>query len=129
MRISAAIFSTLFFCVTPILSAQDRVALPLVTDVERQPLAAQVGRLIEALDFLGDPLRAADRAAMDAAFKEMDAAKSIEGIQRVLDSYCMVSVDLKSDMEITAAAGSARPELTEQGWTQFLVKVHNPQGL
>jgi len=111
------------------LPAQDRAALPLVKDVEQQPLAAQVQRVAEALDFLGVPLAQADRAALEAATKEMDAARSVEAIQKVLDPYCLVGVELKSDKEMTAAAGPAKAELTEQGWTQFLVKIHNPQGL
>src|SRR5262245_12153729 len=121
--------AALLLCWVTFLHAQDKPALPLVTDVERQPLVAQVNRLIEALDFLGVPLRAADRTALDAALKDMDAAKSVEAIQKVLDSYCLVGVELKSDKEITATAGPAKPDLTEQGWTQFLVKVHNPTGL
>src|SRR5262245_4755940 len=123
------LFAGISVCLATILQAQDRSSLPLVKDVERQPLVAQVRRLTEALDFLGVPLRAADRTALDAALNEMDAAKSVEAIQKVLDPYCLVSDELKSDKEISAVAGQAKPELTEQGWTQFLVKVHNPQGL
>jgi hypothetical protein len=112
-----------------ILHAQERPGLPLVTGVEQQPLIAQVNRLVEALEYLGVPLRQADRDALDAARREMDAAKSVEAIQKVLDPYCLIGVDLKSEQEITASAGPARPELIEQGWTQYLVKVHNRQGL
>ena len=46
-------FVGMFFCLATILQAQDRPSLPLVKDVERQPLVAQVRRLTEALDFLG----------------------------------------------------------------------------
>jgi hypothetical protein len=122
---------TVFFsiCLATWSQAQDRAALPLAKEVERQPLVAQVERVAEALDYLGVPLRAADRASLDAALKEMDEAKCVEAIQKVLDPYCLVGVELTSEKEITAAAGSAKPELMEQGWTQFLVKVHNPQGL
>ena len=55
--------------------------------------------------------------------------KAVAGIQKVLDPHCLVGVELKSDKEITAAAGPAKKQLVEQGWTQFLVKVHNPAGL
>lgn len=119
----------LLCCISTVIRAQDRTALPLVKDVERQPLVAQVQRVVEALDYLGAPLRATDRSALDAALKDMDPARSIEAIQKVLDSYCLVGVELTSEREITAAAGPAKPDLVEQGWTQFLVKVHNPQGL
>lgn len=120
---------SLLVCFTTALNAQDRASLPLITGVERQPLAAQVNRLIEALDFFGVPLRPADRAALDAALKEMDADQSVAAIQKILDTYCLVGVELLSDKEITATTGPAKPDLMEQGWTQFLVKVHNAQGL
>ena len=38
--------------------------LPLVTAVEYQPLAANVTRVLDALDMLGDPLPAADTAEL-----------------------------------------------------------------
>jgi hypothetical protein len=123
---SAVMFS---LCLATLLDAQDRAALSLVKEVERQPLVAQVQRVSEALTYLGVPLRAADRTKLEAALKEMDEAKCVEAIQKVLDPYCLVGVELKSEQEIAAAAGPAQPELMEQGWTQFLVKVQNPQGL
>jgi hypothetical protein len=103
--------------------------LPVITAVERQPLVAQVERVVQALDYLGVPLRANDRAALDAALKEIDAARCAEAIQKVLDPYCLIGVELKNEREITATPGPAKPQLLERGWTQFLVKVHNPTGL
>ena len=47
--------STLTLLITVTLSAQQ---LPIVTAVEHQPLAAQVLRLIEALQIVGEPLPA-----------------------------------------------------------------------
>jgi len=47
----------------------------------------------------------------------------------VLDPYCLAGVELKSEREIAAKSGSAAKRLLEQGWSQFLVKVHNPAGL
>jgi len=41
--------------------------LPFVPGVEWQPLAAQVQRVIEALDYLGSPFTADERKAIDAA--------------------------------------------------------------
>ena len=78
MRTRSLTLAALLSFVAAFLNAQDRAALPIVNDVEPQPLVAQVRRLVEALDFLGVPLRAADRTALDAALQETDAAKSIE---------------------------------------------------
>ena len=38
--------------------------LPLVNDVEFQPIAAQVSRIMQTLDLLGEPLPAADAAQL-----------------------------------------------------------------
>lgn len=43
------------------LAAQD---LPLVSNVEYQPLAAQVSRLLDAMDMLGEPLPPKDAAEL-----------------------------------------------------------------
>jgi len=40
-------------------------ALPVVPDVEWQPLSAQVQRVIEALDYLGTPLESNDRKRVE----------------------------------------------------------------
>ena len=42
--------------------------LPKVAKVELQPLAAQVQRLVEALDYLGAPLPEADKQALKLVF-------------------------------------------------------------
>ena len=119
----------LVLCFVAVGRAQEGAALPMVKEVELQPLVAQVKRVAEALEYLGVPLGEADRAALEGAAKESDAAAATAAIQKVLDPYCLVGVELKSDKEITAAAGPAAKKLVEQGWTQFLVKVHNPAGL
>jgi hypothetical protein len=41
--------------------------LPVVNDVDLQPLAAQILRVVEALDILGQPLAPADKAKIDRA--------------------------------------------------------------
>ncbi len=41
-----------------------------VTDVESQPLAAAVERLVEALEYVGAPLPVADRDSLKASLKE-----------------------------------------------------------
>ncbi len=109
--------------------AEEAAPLPIVKDVQRQPLVAQVRRLVEAIDYLGVPLREVDRSALDAALKQMDAAACAAAIQKVLDPHCLVGVELKSDKEITAVSGPVKRDLVEQGWRQFLVKVHNPAEL
>ncbi len=102
--------------------------LPLVTKVERQPLAAQVARLQDALDHLGAPLSATDRQALSQALAHSDSAKAIERVQQVLDARCLFSVTINPEMRVKVARGPAAAELDEQGWRVFLVKVANESG-
>ncbi len=108
--------------------AADRAPLAVVTGVEAQPLAAQVRRLIEALEYLGAPLSAEERSALEEAIAKTEAEAAAGGIQRVLDAHCLVGVDINPEMRVKVSPGPATPELVEQGWRTFLVKVHNQAG-
>jgi hypothetical protein len=103
--------------------------VPIVTNVEHQPLASQVQRVKEALTYVGAPLSESDTKALDAACKEADAAKSVRDIQRVLDQQVLFFVHINPESRVKVAAGVAKPELQEQGWRTFLVKVHNEAGV
>ena len=109
--------------------AADSPSLPIVKNVELQPLVAQVRRVLEAADYLGSPLDAADRKALDAAFKKSDADEGSEAIQRVLDKHCLFGVNINPESRVKVAPGPAKPELVEKGWRQFLVKIHNEAGV
>ncbi|MBI4625195.1 MAG: CehA/McbA family metallohydrolase [Verrucomicrobia bacterium] len=100
---------------------------PLVAHVELQPLAAQTRRLIEALDYLGEPFSGADKAALERAMssREADAA---ENLQKILDARVLFAVHINPEMRVKVAQGPAKPELVAQGWRQFLVKVANESG-
>lgn len=105
------------------LSAAD--ALPVVSNVEGQPLVAHVRRLIEAMDLTGAPIGKTDKAALEQAFASNNPA---EAIQRILDPYCLVGVTINPESRVKVASGPARAVLVEQGWRQFLVKVQNEAG-
>jgi hypothetical protein len=103
--------------------------VPIITDVEHQPLASQVLRVAEAMQFLGAPLSESDRKALDEACKQTDPAKGIRDIQRVLDQHVLAFVHINPESRVKSATGQAKPELQEQGWRTFLVKVHNEGGV
>ena len=56
--------------------------LPLVRDVEFQPLSAQARRVVDALDMLGQPLPRADREMMDRAIAGADQASGARAQSR-----------------------------------------------
>ncbi len=97
--------------------------------VERQPLAAQARRVSEALALLGEPLTAAEHQAIRDAATDADESKAVQTIQTILDKRCLAGVHISADKKLQTQAGPAKPQLAEQGWRVFLVKVHNEPGL
>ncbi len=108
---------------------EDKAALPVVRRVELQPLKAQVARVVQSLELLGNPLTKDQQATLDKAIAEQDAAASIEQIQAVLDPLCLVGVNINPESRVKVAAGPAPHKLAEQGWRVFLIKVHNEAGV
>ena len=99
--------------------------LPIVKGFEWQPFAAQVQRLTEAADFFGSPFSPDEQRAFAAAMKETDSALASARVQEVLDAHCLFGVNINPEMRVKVVQGTARPELVEQGWRLFLVKVQN----
>lgn len=104
--------------------------LPLVTAVEFQPLAAQVSRVLQALEVVGEPLPAADAKEVQQLIQQGPASpKTIERLQRILDKYCLAGVDINPESRVKVQQGQASAVLVEQGWRAFLVKVRNEAGI
>ena len=105
--------------------------LPLVQNVELQPLMAQVKRVIAAMDYLGSPLAEADKTALNSAFLrgEARASEATQQIQRILDRSCLVGVNINPESRVKVLRGPAEAELVQHGWRHFLVKVHNEAGV
>jgi len=103
--------------------------LPLMENVEQQPLAAATGRLLDALQYVGAPLPKSQEQALRAALKEPDAAKSVRAIQEILDPHCLAMVTINPESRVSAEEGPVRKELMQQGWRTFLIKVHNEAGI
>lgn len=101
----------------------------LVRGVELQPLAAQVERVVQAMELAGAPISSDVRKALDAALAEEREADAVAGIQRALDPLCVATVHINPESRVKATAGAAPRRLVEQGWTAFLVKVHNEGGV
>jgi hypothetical protein len=115
---------TLFVCVA---AAQQ---LPVITTVEHQPLAAQVSRLLEALDVLGEPLPADQAAELKhLAASSADPAQAVAGIQKILDRHCLIGIEINPESRVKVQEGPAKADLVEQGWRNFLVKVNNQAGI
>ncbi len=103
--------------------------LPVVAEVEFQPLSAQVKRVVEALDMLGEPLSQAEKAMLDKALDSTGPASAIRAIQQVLDRHCLIGIEINPESRVKAVQGPARPRLVQNGWSVFLIKVHNEAGV
>ena len=98
--------------------------LTVVTNIEWQPLYAQIQRVSDSLTSIGAPLSDAELGALAAAGLAKDAA----AIQKVLDARVLFEVNINPEMRVKVRQGPAKAELMEQGWRAFLVKVHNESG-
>ena len=97
--------------------------------VEYQPLVAQVRRVVEALDLLGEPLSAEVKEQLDKAIANPNEAAAVRAIQDVLDPLCLVGVNINPESRVKADQGFTSPGLIQNGWSVFLVKVHNEAGV
>jgi hypothetical protein len=104
-------------------------ALPIVGNVEYQPLSAQARRVVEALDMLGQPVSAETRAMLNPAAKVSDEAAAVRAIQEALDPLCLIGVEINPESRVKAVQGPAQARLVQNGWRVFLVKVHNDAGV
>lgn len=95
--------------------------LPIVENVEMQPLAAQAQRILQALEVLGE-------APTDGLVRSVRGASDVKALQRTLDALCLVGVNINPEGRVKAEQGPAKAELVQNGWRTFLVKVHNESG-
>ena len=98
-------------------------------DVEFQPLSAQAKRVVEAMDLLGAPLSTGDRSAVLAAAQGTGGPEAVAKIEKTLDNYCLLVVDVNPESRVKVARGPAAAKLVEQGWRTFLIRVNNEAGV
>lgn len=96
---------------------QDTTCVP----VEGQPLASNVNRVLQALEFLGAPLPAKEVEALGKAIKDQDAKK----LQELLDVHALFLVNINPESRVKVKRGPAEAILQQGGYTTALVKVVN----
>ncbi len=94
---------------------------PPRVEVEGQPLGANVGRLLQALEFLGAPLPEETTRKIEKAIEARDAA----GLQQLLDPHVLAVVSLSPEARVKASRGPAKGVLQQGGYTPVLLKVIN----
>src|SRR5437899_802518 len=81
-------FAVALLALAPHVTARDQKPEPV--DVEGQPLAANVTRLLQALDILGTPLSEKETSALQEAARDRNAKK----LQELLDPHALVVVSI-----------------------------------
>jgi len=99
--------------------------IPVPDAVTAQPLLAQVKRLEQALDAIGDPLSEGIKSSLKGLQPEQGDVAVTAAVQKLLDPSCLMAVGIGQDELITVSSLMSKPELAEQGWKTFLVKVIN----
>jgi hypothetical protein len=88
---------------------------------EGQPLAANVERVVRAMESLGAPLPAETVAELAKAGGERDVRR----LQDHLDPHALLSVTINPEERVKVVRGSAPAVLQQGGYTPVLVKVVN----
>ena len=89
--------------------------------VEAQPLAANIQRVIEALESLGTPLPADLRAELTRAGRARDA----KTLQERIDARVLLAVHINPEARVKVARGPGPAALQQAGYTPVLVKIVN----
>lgn len=103
------------------LTSSSRAEAPPIEAVDGQPLAANVRRVLQSLEFLGKPLP-------QKVLNELhEAAKNRDGkhLQKTLDQHVLFVVSLNPEVRVKVNRGPAKAELSQNGFTPVLVKVIN----
>ena len=102
----------LFFSITGLALAQAQTTL-LNAEVEGQPLGANAGRVVQALELLGAPLATGEVKVLKAAIDQRDAV----AIQKFLDPHVLVVVSVNPELRVKVRRGRAKAELRQGGFT------------
>ena len=95
-------------------------------EVPLQPLAQQVRRLEDALNYLGQPLPPETHDALNEAMALPNETAAVAGIQKLLDPFVLAEVEINAESRVKVTQGAAKPDLVEGGTRLFLVKVEQP---
>jgi hypothetical protein len=89
-----------------------------------QPYFADVKRAIALLARLGAPIAAPDAQMLAQLARQADPA-AVESAERILNHYTLARIEIAAAGGMQIAAGGAAPQLVEQGWRLFLIRVAN----
>ncbi len=105
--------------------SQDEAILPVVENVEPQPVIAQGIRIAEALEFVGNALPDQVVGELMRLQQQEYNKETVISVQKLLDPFCLAFIQINPESRVKVNAGPATPTLIQDGWTTYLLKVHN----
>lgn len=108
------------FSAVPVVAVQSSDEVEIIT-VEGQPLAANILRVLEALQTLGHPLERNLQNRLKAAASVRDGRL----LQQLMDSVVLAAVHINPEVRVQVKRGAAHAELQQHGFVPVLIKVHN----
>lgn len=90
-------------------------------EVEAQPLASNVRRVLQALDGLGYPLALEAPQMLETALQAMDAT----AIQHAVDPCVMAVVTISPEERVSVNRGAGKIELQQAGYVPVIIKILN----
>src|SRR5436190_48567 len=97
MKIPVVVAGLALLCSLSLRAAESALpALPSVTNVDWQPLSAQIKRVVEAMEYQGGPLPADEKRALEAISADTPDAVSL--LQAILDRHCLFAVTINPEM-------------------------------
>ncbi len=100
---------------------RDELAVPVVSSVEGQPLAANVTRLMQALGYLGRPFP----EAVTEKLIQKTVSADVLALQKVLDREVFCVVSINPEVRVKVLRGPSKPVVQQGGYTPVVVKVIN----
>ena len=90
-------------------------------EADGQPLAANVKRLLQALDSLGAPLEASRREDISKAVSAEDGV----ALQTLLDPVALFVIEINPELRVKVKRGPGDPVLQQGGYTPVMIKIIN----
>lgn len=117
------------FCLVFLLLILQRAEIRAQSLPALQPFIFQTKQLLESLDFLGTPIPVNDKSKLQDAINKNDTLNTITDIEDILDKFCLFNVEINPESRVYAVQGAAKPELWQNGWQTFLIKIENQAGI
>ncbi len=94
-------------------------------NLEPQPFLAQAIRIGEALSFIGSALPQASFEKLQDLKNSQYDQETVKTVQELLDPFCLAEIEINPESRVKVFQGPAKPVLIQEGWSTFLLKVHN----